>query len=694
MMADRVGQQLGNYRLVRLLGQGGFADVYLGEHLRLGTQAAIKVLSARLSSQEAIVRFEQEARTIAHLRHPHIVRILDYDVEGEMPFLVMDYAPGGTLRQRHPKGTPLSINTVIPYVSQIADALQYAHNQHVIHRDVKSENMLIGEQGEVLLSDFGIAIVAQSSRYQNTQEMGGTMGYIAPEQIQGHPRPASDQYSLGIVVYEWLTGDCPFHGSMTEIIAQHLAVSPPSLRTTVPTISPYVEQVVLKALEKDAKERFERVHAFAIALEQAEQATFPASQHQASTKRLSPASQPPTTTVPSTYAHSPSQQSHPPTMAAKAGQTPPGSSSSLTQPPTPSQERAPSARHFPHRAAIVAGLVALLIVALTSRAVWFTAHQASPARGILASPTGSITGFSTHQASPAGSITEFPLPPGSNPGGIAAGPDGNLWFTDYGTNKIGRISPDGTITGFYLPTGKIPPAWNVITAGPDGNLWFTEGNAGKIGRISPSGTITDFSLPTANSYALGIVAGPDGNLWFTEADADKIGRISLSGTITEFPLPPGSNPEGIAAGSDGNLWVTDYGTNKIGRISLSGAITEFPVPTIGSTLSGITAGPDGNLWFTEDTGNKIGRISPSGAITEFPVPTAKGYLITITAGSDGNLWFTESNSNKIGRISPSGAISEFPLPPGSIGPYGIITGSDSNLWFTESNKIGRITSGK
>ncbi len=209
-MADRVGQQLGSYRLVRLLGRGSFAEVYLGEHLRLHIQAAVKVLYTQLSSHNEVKGFEQEAQTVAHLKHPHIVRVLDYDVVGNTPFLVMDYAPGGTLRQRHPKGTILPLTTIISYVKQIADALQFAHDQHIIHRDVKPENVLVGEHEELLLSDFGIAIVAQSSRYQSTQNMGGTMAYIAPEQIRGHPRTASDQYSLGIMVYEWLSGNCPF----------------------------------------------------------------------------------------------------------------------------------------------------------------------------------------------------------------------------------------------------------------------------------------------------------------------------------------------------------------------------------------------------------------------------------------------------------------------------------------------------
>ena len=277
-MADRTGQQLGHYRLVRLLGHGGFAEVYLGEHLRLKTQAAVKVLYTRLASRDDQESFEKEARTVAHLKHPHIVRVLDYDIEDDTPFLVMDYAPGGTLRHRHPRGSILPLTTIISYIKQIADALQYAHDQHIIHRDVKPENMLVGEHDALLLSDFGIAIVALSSRYPSTQAMGGTVAYIAPEQIQGHPRAASDQYSLGIVAYEWICGDLPFHGSMTEIVAQHLAVPPPPLGNKVSMISPDVEQVVLTALAKDPKERFASVQAFATALEQTMQ-TIPVLQY-------------------------------------------------------------------------------------------------------------------------------------------------------------------------------------------------------------------------------------------------------------------------------------------------------------------------------------------------------------------------------------------------------------------------------
>ena len=270
-MSDRVGQQLGNYQLLHLIGQGSFADVYLGEHLHLNTQAAIKVLHTRLTDEES-EKLRSEARLMARLAHPHIVRVLEFGVEDSTPFLIMEYAPNGTLRQRHPKGTKVPLDIVVSYVKQVADALQYIHTQKLIHRDVKPESMLLGRNNEVLLSDFGIAIIAQSTRslqIQQTQEAAGSVAYMAPELLRGKPRPASDQYALAVVTYEWLSGDPPFTGSVQQIASQHLSAHPSSLRTKMPTISSAVEQVVMKALDKDPKQRFAHVVDFALALEEA-----------------------------------------------------------------------------------------------------------------------------------------------------------------------------------------------------------------------------------------------------------------------------------------------------------------------------------------------------------------------------------------------------------------------------------------
>ncbi|MBA2679262.1 MAG: protein kinase [Ktedonobacteraceae bacterium] len=273
-MVDYVGQQLGNYLVTHLIGEGAFAQVYLGEHIYLGTQAAIKVLHAQ-AADSPMDWFRTEARTIARLIHPNIVRVLEFGVLKTTPFLVLDYAPGGSLRQRYPAGTLLPLPAVVSYTRQAAEALQYVHDERLVHRDVKPENLLLGRRNEVLLSDFGIALLMQTFRSRSVQDVAGTLAYMAPEQIQGQPSQASDQYSLGIIAYEWLGGKLPFTGSLTEVLSQHLMAFPPSLRSRVPTIPPAVEQVVMKALEKDIGNRFESVRAFARALEQASQSSNP-----------------------------------------------------------------------------------------------------------------------------------------------------------------------------------------------------------------------------------------------------------------------------------------------------------------------------------------------------------------------------------------------------------------------------------
>ncbi|WP_376795298.1 serine/threonine-protein kinase [Thermogemmatispora sp.] len=274
LLPPEVPRELGHYRLVRLLGRGGFAEVYLGEHRYLGTAVALKLLRP-CPSPEPLRRFQEEARLAARLRHPHIVSILDFVLleESGVAFLVMEYAPGGTLRQRHPRGSRLHPATILLYLQQIGAALDYAHRQRCIHCDIKPENMLIGGDGSILLSDFGIAALARPGQgeesWQAAEAIAGTLAYMAPEQLAGQPQFASDQYALGVVVYEWLCGECPFRGSPAEVLAQHVHAPPPSLRQRMPTLPPALVAVVERALAKQPEARFATVLEFVRAYEQA-----------------------------------------------------------------------------------------------------------------------------------------------------------------------------------------------------------------------------------------------------------------------------------------------------------------------------------------------------------------------------------------------------------------------------------------
>jgi uncharacterized repeat protein (TIGR01451 family) len=299
-------------------------------------------------------------------------------------------------------------------------------------------------------------------------------------------------------------------------------------------------------------------------------------------------------------------------------------------------------------------------------------------------------------------INEFPLNPNSQPIGITAGPDGNLWFTEFLGNQVGEINPTThAIAEFPIPAAGSEPLG--ITAGPDGNLWFTELAGGKIGEINPTtDVITEFPLPTANSEPSSITAGPDGNLWFTDGAGNKIGQINpTSHAIAEFPLRTASSePSSITAGPDGNLWFTEDNANNIGQINpTSHAIAEFPIPKttsvgVGSTTDPveITLGPDGNLWFTEAFG-EIGHINPTThAIAVILVTTNQASPKGITAGPDGNLWFTEP-IGAIGEINPTTlGVATFPVPTSGGAPQEIVAGPDGNLWFAEQGggKIAEV----
>jgi len=188
------------------------------------------------------------------------------------------------------------------------------------------------------------------------------------------------------------------------------------------------------------------------------------------------------------------------------------------------------------------------------------------------------------------------------------GPDGALWFTELGANKIGRITTQGAITSFVVPAFDDGP--NGITNGPDGALWFTDGNG--AARITTGGTVTHEW--TGNS-GFGIITGPDGNVWFVEDSADQVARLVPStGQVTQFPIDLNCFPQDMASAA-GSVWFTCYFLDEVGRVRMNGQVMAFPVPNhlhgYPDTLEGIATGARNDLWFTEEAANRIGRMSTS-----------------------------------------------------------------------------------
>ena len=286
------GQHLGHYRLLHLLGSGGMGEVYLAEDARIGQQVAIKIIRSEgiaypgsESAREAARLFEREAKAIARLDHPNILPLYAYGEETLndtlLTYLVMPYRKEGTLaswlRQRG-SAEPLSPTRVAPLLHQAAGALQHAHRQQVIHQDIKPTNFLIRlredqpDQPDLLLADFGIAKFT-SATASASQSIRGTPIYMAPEQWEGHPVAATDQYALAVMVYELLVGRPPFVGNPGQVMRQHYLTPPPAPSSLYPRLSPAIDAVLLRALAKEPEERFPSVMAFAQAFGEAAQSS-------------------------------------------------------------------------------------------------------------------------------------------------------------------------------------------------------------------------------------------------------------------------------------------------------------------------------------------------------------------------------------------------------------------------------------
>ena len=284
-MSNWVGRALGKVQIESLLGRGGVAEVYLGTHTTLERKVAVKILrNLHEGNSDILARFQREARVIAKFRHPNIVQVHDFDTVENDPYLVMEYIEGPSLSQYlkvlHQNYERLPQRQVIRLINAIAGALQYAHSQGVIHRDIKPGNILLTspsgpvevgkllpEDFEPVLTDFGLVRFLDTNRETTTGHIAGTPAYMSPEQARGEAADGrTDVYSLGIVLYEMLAGHVPFDGDTTvSILLKQVNQLPPP----VPGVSPLIEDVLKRALAKDPEKRFQTPIEFAKALQSA-----------------------------------------------------------------------------------------------------------------------------------------------------------------------------------------------------------------------------------------------------------------------------------------------------------------------------------------------------------------------------------------------------------------------------------------
>ncbi len=269
MSADLIGHTLGGYQIVEQIGKGGMAMVYKAYQPSLDRDVAIKILPTYYAEQDEsfLKRFQREARAIAKLRHPNILMVMDYGEQGEIPYLVMEYVPAGTLKDR--LGKPLPLDEMIMLLDQIAKALDYAHSEGVVHRDVKPSNVLMPKPDWALLTDFGLAKMVGGSFMTQSGMTVGTPAYMSPEQGRGEKVDhRSDIYSLGIILYEMATGGVPYTAETPmAVVVKHIVEPLPMPMDKNPDLPEDVQRIILKALAKDPADRFQKASEIVEALE-------------------------------------------------------------------------------------------------------------------------------------------------------------------------------------------------------------------------------------------------------------------------------------------------------------------------------------------------------------------------------------------------------------------------------------------
>ncbi len=468
---------LGRYRLQRRIGKGGMGEVWLADDPRLHRQVAIKTLPFHTQGDsEFLQRFEREAHAAAALNHPHILSVHDY---GEQPlaegqaitYIVMPYVEGGTLadrvKQLAAEQRAMPLDDAIDYLSQAAEAIDYAHEQNVMHRDIKPSNMLLRKGKWILLADFGIARILSDQQHLTQAGVGvGTAEYMAPEQAQGKPEAASDNYSLAVIAYQLFTGQLPFHADTPYATTiQHITTPPPPPRQINPDIPPAVEQVLLQGLAKDPAQRPPTAHAFVTALKQAASGRMPAMEA-------------PTLAVKDTLLTPPSVEQQPTTP-----QPPHGPGYSKVQP-------APEHGGISRRQVLVGGGAAALLVAgglgawaVISRSSAATKHGLAPKP--TPNPDAPIMTLLAH-TQPVSSLAWSPTAANML---ASAGKDSQVMLWDIAAIAQGQASKTAPKAKQQFNSS----ASSVLLA------WSADGSALAIGNaviaLEPSGNLIDMTMP-------------------------------------------------------------------------------------------------------------------------------------------------------------------------------------------------------
>lgn len=623
MTTIQAGQQVGQYRIERLLGQGGMGTVYAAAQPAVNRTVAIKFLLGEDVDELTLQRFQREVRNIAALEHPYILPVYDYGEWEGQPYIVMRYMTGGTLREKLMKRT-MNLEETLKVLDQIAAALDYAHDQGIVHRDLKPANIFMDDRGNGYLADFGLAKTIEGSQdfTQTKDGIAGTPAYMAPEQVRGDKLDGrADTYALAVMAYEALAGQLPYMGdSAIEVALAHLSNPIPDIREVVPWLPDAAADTLQRALAKDRTNRPDRAGTFLQTLRQNLGRDFEL------TGRLKVSRDVTATHMGGT-----------PTVAGQA-ETTRARQTAETEVLTPA---------FARPAEATVAHVSTATVAIPAR------PEAQPKRrggllvvilllvGLVAAAFLLLPRVLSNN-NPYANLPIATYSVGDSPRALAVD-SGVIWVANFFSNSVSQLVAEGCMAE-NDPCGETIGAYPVadlpVSLVVDGeSLWVASTLSGELSQLErQSGALlAAYPLPSLPNQI--ILA--NNQIWTANSFADSVTSVTLDGAVGA-PIPVGTLPRALLV-ADGSLWVANEGNNSISQVDPGlGEVTGVVnVPGEPSALAMV----EGQLWVALRDQNLVVQVNPTTGEVLAEVVVGAQPSALLWAG--GVLWVTNEGEGTV-----------------------------------------------
>ncbi|MBY0440604.1 MAG: protein kinase [Mycobacteriaceae bacterium] len=611
LAGSRAGARFGHYQLRWLLGAGAFGEVYEAEDTVMQRVVALKLMAPPYSQNPVFrERLYREAHTAGRLREPHVVPIHQCgEIDGQL-YIDMRFIEGTDLHRVLMREGPLCPERAVEIVRQIAAALDAAHADQMIHRDVKPANILLGADDFACLVDFGLAAAATDARLTSAGSTIGTFTYMSPERLSNaEVSHRADIYALACVLYQCLTGSPPYATEdLPALVTMHLTAPIPRPSQHRPQIPVGFDDVIARGMAKNPDDRWGSAGELAAAAQQA----------------LSALDQDHTETV---VVNTPAQTvlSHSPATAP-------------TPPPNPvTAPRKPASRSsFWRRRGVVITLAALVLSAVAVTVTVVVGHRSPPR---AASPSSSAQAV----VNLPGPQVELPFTGLKDPYGVAVDTAGTVYVTDVGGGSRAFKLPAGSDTAAMLPFTGLNLPWGVaVDSG--GNVYVTDFGNNRVLKL-PAGSDTPAALPfTGLNLPSGVAVDNIGNVYVADYSNNRVLKLPAgSSTAVALPFTGLNLPSGVAVDRSGNVYVTDFGNSRVLKLP-AGANTAATLPFTGLNLPrGVAVDNTGNVYVADYSNNRVLKL-PAGSNTPATVPfTGLNLPWGVAVDTDGNIYVADDN---------------------------------------------------